>query len=764
MALGLSFAFDASRETPDDVKRRRAIADAILGRSRAPQNIGEGFSALADGIVANVQGSRASAAQQAGQESASSAFNPILDAFQAKMTGGFPAAPNPGNTSSMATMPATDTASARVAQAHGDGDVPSQSSRFSGSKQEFIDMLMPAAMEASQRTGVDPRIIVAQAAQETGWGRSAPGNNYFGIKSHGKGGGQTFATHEYVNGKRVNVRDSFRQFDSPDDSVAGYADFLQKNPRYKPLMAAQGLDAQLDALQASGYATDPNYSRSVGSIARGISLPNATAANEAMATGGLSNGLTPEALQQWAFSNYGNQGQQGGAVDAVNALGASQRVGVAENEADILAQEQAMMGQDPQAFAPRPAGMSIDDPMLTWDGRGARMTPSVQNPPTHPNAVPYNGVGAQADIPLPAPLGAQPPMPQAAPSLPDPRMVDDMPVAGIQPQQLAQAGGFPEMAGNTPQAIPSPGPDIGMLLQAASNPWLSDQQRSIVNMMLEQQMQSQDPMRQLDMDYKRAQTQKIQRELSGELGGSAKVQSSVVLDDGSTVMVMNNGQRRVLSPTGEEVTGQAAADAIRSAREYTVQNQQDIYSGRRSGTLGADIELGGAAKAAEDIGAASVKAGMDAWGDYGKLQSSLGNINEAISAIDNGAKSGLVYNMLPNVTEASASLQNAMNRMGLDVIGSVTFGALSEGEMRLAMETAVPRGLQPAELRRWLVRKRDAQEKAAGMLADAAQFLTVPGNTINDWIARNRANSGSTGAPAPRQPVSIGGYTIEQVD
>ena len=49
--------------------------------------------------------------------------------------------------------------------------------------------------------------------------------------------------------------------------------------------------------------------------------------------------------------------------------------------------------------------------------------------------------------------------------------------------------------------------------------------------------------------------------------------------------------------------------------------------------------------------------------------------------------------MMPSVTEASASLENAMNRMGLDVIGSVTFGALSEGEMRLAMDTAVPRGL-----------------------------------------------------------------------
>jgi len=139
-------------------------------------------------------------------------------------------------------------------------------------RDEFIRKLLPGALEASKRTGVDPRLIIAQAAQETGWGRSAPGNNYFGIKSHGKGGGQTFATHEVINGKRVKINDSFRKFDSPTDSALGYAEFLKQNPRYRPMMSAQGLDAQLQELGRSGYATDPNYSRSVGAIARNLNL------------------------------------------------------------------------------------------------------------------------------------------------------------------------------------------------------------------------------------------------------------------------------------------------------------------------------------------------------------------------------------------------------------------------------------------------------------------------------------------------------------
>lgn len=46
-----------------------------------------------------------------------------------------------------------------------------------------------------------------------------------------------------------------------------------QNPRYTALREAQGLDAQLEALGASGYATDSGYANSVGAIARSLNLP-----------------------------------------------------------------------------------------------------------------------------------------------------------------------------------------------------------------------------------------------------------------------------------------------------------------------------------------------------------------------------------------------------------------------------------------------------------------------------------------------------------
>lgn len=134
----------------------------------------------------------------------------------------------------------------------------------------FIGMMLPYALEASKLTGVDPRIIIAQGALESNWGRSAPGNNFFGIKSHGQGGGNTLATTEVINGQPVRIEDSFRSYESPRESALGYADFINKNPRYEPFRSAKGLDAQIEALGRSGYATDPEYSRKIASIASGI--------------------------------------------------------------------------------------------------------------------------------------------------------------------------------------------------------------------------------------------------------------------------------------------------------------------------------------------------------------------------------------------------------------------------------------------------------------------------------------------------------------
>ena len=57
------------------------------------------------------------------------------------------------------------------------------------------------------------------------------------------------------------MTDSFRQYDTQRISIRGYGAFLKANSRYKHFLraGAENEDAQLSALQTSGYATDPMY-------------------------------------------------------------------------------------------------------------------------------------------------------------------------------------------------------------------------------------------------------------------------------------------------------------------------------------------------------------------------------------------------------------------------------------------------------------------------------------------------------------------------
>lgn len=111
----------------------------------------------------------------------------------------------------------------------------------------------------------------------------------------------------------------------------------------------------------------------------------------------------------------------------------------------------------------------------------------------------------------------------------------------------------------------------------------------------------------------------------------------------------------------------------------------------------------------------------------GKINNNISNINRAITLLDQGAKTGAVERFLPSVKAATVELNNLRNQLGLDVVGAVTFGALSKGELDLALDTALPTGLNEPELKAWLQRKRESQEKLRGYLEDQINFLDQGG-------------------------------------
>ena len=107
------------------------------------------------------------------------------------------------------------------------------------------------------------------------------------------------------------------------------------------------------------------------------------------------------------------------------------------------------------------------------------------------------------------------------------------------------------------------------------------------------------------------------------------------------------------------------------------------------------------------------------------ISSKIRNYQGILSSLDEGAITGWVTNYLPTLSANTANLESFARRLGLDVIGSVTFGALSEAEMKLAMATPIDINLAPKELRKQVMKKLELQEKIRAELYRKAQDMSM---------------------------------------
>ena len=142
----------------------------------------------------------------------------------------------------------------------------------------FVATMLPMAQQAADRIGVDPLYLVAQAALETGWGKSvmrqqdgSSSHNLFGIKATGswQGAQARAITSEFKGGQMVKETADFRSYDSYQDSFHDLVTLLQSNNRYKVVLSAADKPEQfVRELQKAGYATDPEYASKISQIAK----------------------------------------------------------------------------------------------------------------------------------------------------------------------------------------------------------------------------------------------------------------------------------------------------------------------------------------------------------------------------------------------------------------------------------------------------------------------------------------------------------------
>lgn len=143
-------------------------------------------------------------------------------------------------------------------------------------KQMFMSQLLPHARQAADELGVDANVLLAQAALETGWGKSVIKNsqgessfNLFNIKADKSWQGKQnqVSTLEYENGVARKEMAGFRSYDSYKQSFDDYVTFIKSNPRYSEALKKADNPAQyVRELQKAGYATDPRYAEKIMSI------------------------------------------------------------------------------------------------------------------------------------------------------------------------------------------------------------------------------------------------------------------------------------------------------------------------------------------------------------------------------------------------------------------------------------------------------------------------------------------------------------------
>tara|TARA_R110000868_G_scaffold366996_1_gene629949 strand:- start:361 stop:1752 length:1392 start_codon:yes stop_codon:yes gene_type:complete len=194
-----------------------------------------------------------------------------------------------------------------------------------------------------------------------------------------------------------------------------------------------------------------------------------------------------------------------------------------------------------------------------------------------------------------------------------------------------------------------------------------------------------------------------------------ETQSSEIISGGIVVFAGKDGSVKVVrSSDGATLTGDEADAAIDEAYAKGAANQGDRSQQRALGSLSSAI-----------VG--------QSYKEMMTVQKNISTLEDAKRALESGAQTGFFAQFVPDVSASAVELQNVKNRLGLDVVSSVTFGALSESELNMALDTGLPESMDEDYLKDWVQERIDAKKKLLDNLSEAANFL-ARGNSIGDWL------------------------------
>ncbi len=569
-----SFIFGQGQEysSPEELAKARALAEAMLGPQRAPQNVGEGLTALGYAIRGRMDMGRINKAEAAGRASAGESISKALG-----RQGPFPAAPT-GNSAANALSPASVPQSAN-AEAIKAGLVKR------GLPEHVADGFL---MNFQDESGLNPGI-----------NEKAP------LVPGSRGG---FGLYQLTGPRRV----AYEKFAAdrgvaPSDTDA-QLDFMMTELQGPEVKAAQSIMGSKDAGSAAA------------AIARDFLRPS------------------KEHLDR-RVARY-TQGQP--VQVASNDPGA----GVA----------QALNRQD---INPQAAGQPIAIDAPTQRVLGQMMQPQ--------------SITGGAPMPI---QGQPQQVAQAAPP---------------QGQDLSQ---IPVTAGGTGGAFdPNEGPDLNTLLEAARNPWLNEQERGLVNTLLEQKMQESDPANQLDMDYKRAQIDALKakpdqtpdsvraldiraKQANLQPGTPEYQQFMISGGSGPQTIINNGGNSNKFVEKSDEAAAKRMNDIVASGQTapQTMADMQQLID------LGAQIGTGKGAQIMATIGPYAQALGIDIknMNEIQAYEAITSRLAPQMRAVGSGASSDRDVSMFLQ------SLPNLRNVQGGNEIIANTMKAVSQNKINAA--------------------------------------------------------------------------------
>jgi len=212
----------------------------------------------------------------------------------------------------------------------------------------------------------------------------------------------------------------------------------------------------------------------------------------------------------------------------------------------------------------------------------------------------------------------------------------------------------------------------------------------------------------------REQVQEAMKSVAAS-SSSSNYFKAVAYKDGMRVMQNNAGDFYLLTPQGDKVyPGDDTYEAVlKKGTESGIQYASDL-----------EFAKGQAGQRTEDLknirsSIAGVRQGQNI---YGKIA----------DAVDDGAISGPFAKFFPTWQAATTELENLQKQLGLNLIQNTTFGALSESELKFALDTAMP-PFRGQRLKEWALEKQRTQKLLIAYLYDMSQYISSGEGTAQDF-------------------------------